>query len=204
MDRNGVTTSDRSWTAISAPPSATYWDLDADGYVSDDERDEDADGLTNYDETTDRCPPTGGRSCYTAEGAYPIKYAGTKAIDADSDGDGILDGADDQDFDDVPNIMELSRNMAGNTPIPGRLRRHRRSRPAPADDVGAAVQPVPPGPLLAHVPAAPGDRTCRTPPFDAELGSATSSTELRRRIVSRARTVRALGRSRPSSRRARA
>ncbi len=36
---------------------------------------------------------------------------------ADSDGDGILDGADDQDFDDVPNIMELSRNMAGDVPI---------------------------------------------------------------------------------------
>src|SRR5262249_13142385 len=43
-------------------------------------------------------------------------YAGTSAYDADSDGDGILDGADDQDFDDIPNIMELSRNMAGNRP----------------------------------------------------------------------------------------
>ena len=56
------------------------------------------------------------KACYPTEGAYPIKYAGTKAFDADSDGDGILDGADDQDFDDVPNIMELSRNMAGNVP----------------------------------------------------------------------------------------
>ena len=56
-------------------------------------------------------------ACYTSEGEYPIKYAGTKAFDADSDGDGILDGADDQDFDDVPNIMELSRNMAGNMEI---------------------------------------------------------------------------------------
>ena len=54
--------------------------------------------------------------CYPKDGEYPIKYAGTKAYDADSDGDGILDGADDQDFDDVPNIMELSRNMAGNWP----------------------------------------------------------------------------------------
>ena len=60
-----------------------------------------------------------------ARAQYPIPYAGTKAYDADSDGDGILDGADDQDFDDVPNIMELSRNMAGNAPHPGGLRRTR-------------------------------------------------------------------------------
>ena len=111
-----------------------YWDLDADGYVSDDERDEDADGLTNYDEVArpDDRRLVGG--CYPNEGEYPITYAGTKAYDADSDGDGILDGADDQDFDDVPNIMELSRNMAGNAPIQAaatprgtlRLRRPRR------------------------------------------------------------------------------
>ena len=29
-----------------------YYDLDRDGYLSDDERDEDADGLTNFDEST--------------------------------------------------------------------------------------------------------------------------------------------------------
>ena len=62
-------------------------------------------------------------ACYSEDGAYPIAYVGTKAYDADSDGDGILDGADDQDFDDVPNIMELSRNMAGNRPITGDVRR---------------------------------------------------------------------------------
>ena len=63
-------------------------------------------------------------ACYSSEGAYPITYAGTSAYDADSDGDGILDGADDQDLDDVPNIMELSRNMAGNAPIQAGLRCH--------------------------------------------------------------------------------
>jgi hypothetical protein len=94
---------------------ATYWDLDRDQYVSDDERDEDADGLTNYHEVNG--PMTAGwwKACYPKDGEYPIRYAGTKAYDGDSDGDGILDGADDQDFDDVPNIQELSRNMAGNT-----------------------------------------------------------------------------------------
>ena len=32
--------------------------------------------------------------------------------DADTDGDGVLDGADDQDHDDVPNVMECSRVLA--------------------------------------------------------------------------------------------
>jgi hypothetical protein len=38
-----------------------------------------------------------------------VHYAGTSPVDSDSDGDGVLDGADDQDHDDIPNIMELSR-----------------------------------------------------------------------------------------------
>jgi hypothetical protein len=84
------------------------------GYVSDEERDEDADGLTNYVETTGPGSAKWWTSCYTAEAAFPIVYAGTKPFDADSDGDLILDGADDQDFDDVPNVMELSRSLAGN------------------------------------------------------------------------------------------
>jgi hypothetical protein len=48
---------------------------------------------------------------YTAETAYPIDYAGVSPTDPDSDGDGVRDGADDQDHDDVPNYLELSRNM---------------------------------------------------------------------------------------------
>ena len=59
-------------------------------------------------------------------------YAGTKAFDADTDGDGILDGADDQDFDDVPNIMERSRNMAGDAPIQSTAARPGDLEPRPA------------------------------------------------------------------------
>jgi hypothetical protein len=117
---------DRSGGAPTAVPTgnqmqaeATYWDLDADGYVSDDERDEDADGLTNYDESHGRLTPGYWMGCYAEEGPYPVKYPGTRIDSADSDGDGILDGADDQDFDDVPNVMELSRNMAGNEALQG-------------------------------------------------------------------------------------
>lgn len=85
---------------------------DGDGWVSDDERDEDADGLSNYDETHGRLTPEYWKSCYGGEKPYYVPYTGTDPADADTDGDGVLDGADDQDNDDVPNIMELSRRAA--------------------------------------------------------------------------------------------
>ena len=81
--------------------------------------------------------------CYPEDGKYPIPYVGTKAYDADSDGDGILDGADDQDFDDVPNIMELSRNMAGDWPLARRLRTATR-RYDPAAPAKTCVNPFNP------------------------------------------------------------
>ena len=84
-------------------------DLDDDGYISDDERDEDADGLSNYDESHGQMVPAFWSSCYNQEVPYSIEYAGTSLVDPDSDGDGIPDGADDQDHDDIPNVMELSR-----------------------------------------------------------------------------------------------
>ena len=62
------------------------------------------------------------KACYPTRSRTRSKYPGTRPYDADSDGDGILDGADDQDFDDVPNIMELSRNMAGDRADPGSVR----------------------------------------------------------------------------------
>jgi IPT/TIG domain len=89
-----------------------YYDFDFDGKLSDDERDEDADGLTNFDESTGRLLSGWWRSCYTKEQPYPLTYAGTDLVDPDSDGDGVRDGADDQDHDDLPNVMELSREDA--------------------------------------------------------------------------------------------
>ena len=87
-----------------------YNDLDGDGYLSDDERDEDADGLTNYDESHGRMyRRRTGTSCYSDEKPYHVAYAGTDIADADTDGDGVRDGADDQDHDDIPNLAELSR-----------------------------------------------------------------------------------------------
>jgi hypothetical protein len=90
-----------------------YLDRDSDGWLSDDERDEDADGLSNFDETHGVMM---GRSWwdqkYSRETPFHISYSGTDVADPDTDGDGVRDGADDQDHDDIPNLMELSRNMA--------------------------------------------------------------------------------------------
>jgi hypothetical protein len=90
-----------------------HYDRDADGFLSDEERDEDADGLTNYDEQVGRMQPDWWANCYP-EGTYYVKYVGTSLTDPDSDGDGVLDGADDVDHDDLPNVMELSRIAAYN------------------------------------------------------------------------------------------
>jgi hypothetical protein len=101
---------DRSGAATSS--ETNYWDDDGNDKVSDDERDEDGDGLTNLDELHSRLTPEYWAACYSDEEPYFVPYAGTSATDPDSDGDTVLDGADDQDNDDVPNIMELSRSMA--------------------------------------------------------------------------------------------
>jgi hypothetical protein len=94
-----------------------YWSYgDPNAWVSDDMRDEDADGLSNYEENLGpMMGPSWWRSCYSDEGTFPVPYAGTSPTDADTDGDGVLDGADDQDHDGVPNIMELSRLEATTT-----------------------------------------------------------------------------------------
>ena len=44
--------------------------------------------------------------------AVPHRVRRHEPRGADTDGDGVRDGADDQDHDDIPNIMELSRNAA--------------------------------------------------------------------------------------------
>jgi hypothetical protein len=88
-----------------------------DTFLSDDERDEDADGLSNLDEYNMRMTSAWWKAMYTDETPYVIPYAGTSAVDPDSDGDGLRDGADDQDHDDVPNFHEISRNMVNGLPL---------------------------------------------------------------------------------------
>lgn len=79
------------------------------GPVDDDYRDADADGLGNWDEFNGPMTPAWWAAAYKNEAPYTEPYAGTSAIDPDSDGDGLLDGADDQDHDLWTNADELYR-----------------------------------------------------------------------------------------------
>jgi hypothetical protein len=93
-----------------SPAEARYYDYNGDGWLSDDERDEDGDGLTNFAESHGPLMGAGWwTSCYTNEVPYPVQYGGTDMTNPDTDGDGVIDGADDQDHDDIPNVMEVSR-----------------------------------------------------------------------------------------------
>jgi hypothetical protein len=80
------------------------------GPVDDDYRDADVDGLGNWDEFNGPMTPRWWAAYFKTERPYTEPYAGTSAIDSDSDGDGLLDGADDQDHDLWTNADELYRS----------------------------------------------------------------------------------------------
>jgi IPT/TIG domain-containing protein len=79
------------------------------GFLTDEEKDIDGDGLTNFDETHG---PLSGPSWWLKDsiskndGTYPLPYAGTDWMNRDTDGDGLPDGSDDQDHDGYTNIEE--------------------------------------------------------------------------------------------------
>jgi hypothetical protein len=81
-----------------------------DGWLDDAERDADGDGLSNWDESNGRM----GQGWWTAaykdtEKAYPLSYGGVDMTNPDTDGDGTLDGADDEDHDGLSNAFEVAR-----------------------------------------------------------------------------------------------
>src|SRR5262249_37302498 len=69
-------------------------DRNHDGKLTDDERDLDGDGMTNYDETHGRLQPGWWTSAYDKEPGYDkfVAFEAPDAFVADSDGDGINDG----------------------------------------------------------------------------------------------------------------
>ncbi|CAA9534715.1 MAG: hypothetical protein AVDCRST_MAG30-4113 [uncultured Solirubrobacteraceae bacterium] len=134
-----------------------YYDLDGNGVVTDDERDEDADGLTNFDESTGRMLPSWWAGRYSNEAPYYVAYKGTDLADGDSDGDGVRDGADDQDHDDFHNLSELSRNAAS-----GRALESPVKPPSPPNPFPWQGHVNPYNPCLPYT----GSRTCNNhPPF---------------------------------------
>jgi hypothetical protein len=106
-----------------------YLDLDRDGNLTDDERDFDGDGLSNVTEFTGRGtqawwkaidwkipPPHGsGGNSYVEPWYSRRAFSDPDPVDPDSDGDGILDGVDDQDNDGWTNFveMQLGRGQSG-------------------------------------------------------------------------------------------
>ena len=99
------------------PAGQPWLDLDGDGSLSDDERDVDGDGLTNFDESV-HGPMTveWWTDTYKQEKPYGTPYPGVDWLDSDSDGDGVLDGDDDQDHDDVNNVQETVGARVGTRP----------------------------------------------------------------------------------------
>jgi hypothetical protein len=92
--------------------TASWGEHFGDGWLDDGERDADADGLSNWDEVNGRMTQSWWTDRYKTdptEKLYPITYGGVDMTDPDSDGDGILDGADDQDHDGLSNAFEVAR-----------------------------------------------------------------------------------------------
>jgi len=94
--------SDGDQTTVSTSPGENWWmDLQWPfDELSDDERDFDGDGLSNVTELT-------GLE-FTPWKGYSSAIVRPDFLDADSDGDGVLDGDDDQDHDDFSNIAEFA------------------------------------------------------------------------------------------------
>lgn len=101
------------------PPDEILQQLDStaygshyhDGMLDDAERDADGDHLSNWDEFNGRMNQGWWTEEYKEipEKPYPLTYSGTSATDADSDGDGVIDGDDDQDHDGLSNVFEVAR-----------------------------------------------------------------------------------------------
>ncbi len=129
----------QSSRVVASPPTTTLagWVLDqnADGVLRDDERDADGDGLGNWDEQHGRFtegwwPAEHNGVVEPKESQYPgINFLDVSDLSdglalavADMDGDGIVDGFDDQDRDGLSNQFELSRPpdwQADTDPFPG-------------------------------------------------------------------------------------
>ncbi len=93
-------------------------DMNHNGQLSDDEKDADGDLLGNWDEYGGRMQPAWWTATYKNEKQYlggngASVLSTTSLVDPDTDGDGVLDGLDDQDHDGYANRDELDRDATG-------------------------------------------------------------------------------------------
>ena len=94
---------------VAVTPATRWQDLNGDGFLTDDEKDVDGDGLTNWDEAHGRMVPGWWQRAFPSEQAYTVTYLQTDWLDPDTDGDGLPDGADDVDHDGYANQNEIDR-----------------------------------------------------------------------------------------------
>lgn len=94
---------------VQVTPQTVWEDMNQDGFLTDDEKDVDGDGLTNWDESHGRMVPTWWQGAFPIEPAYPLPYLQTDWLDVDTDGDGLPDGPDDVDHDGWSNSAEVQR-----------------------------------------------------------------------------------------------
>ncbi len=85
------------------------------GCLDDSERDEDGDFLGNVEELLAQLSARSWWNSVHTENPYKEEFLGTDWLDADSDGDGVIDGLDDQDGDDFLNVEEVTRGSKSNT-----------------------------------------------------------------------------------------
>jgi hypothetical protein len=120
FDGDGLTLREefRAWSYVGrSVPLTSYSDgtQRTGGGMSDDDKDVDNDGLTNYAETHGPMTAAWWLAQYDGvnakkESKYPgPDYLDPSFVDPDTDGDGILDGADDQDHDGYTNAFEVER-----------------------------------------------------------------------------------------------
>jgi hypothetical protein len=101
---------------VAADPSMPWLDINGDGILDDGEQDADGDHLGNWDESHGRMTPEWWASTYDGSNGAPkespyatVNFPGTNMLDADSNGDGVIDGLSDQDHDGLTNQFELAR-----------------------------------------------------------------------------------------------
>jgi hypothetical protein len=122
FDGDGLTLKEeyQAWNYSGRPQPLNYSDGNqyTGGTVTNDgDKDVDNDGLTNWDETHGRMRINWWAARYDGQNGpletpYPDasrRFGETSFIDPDSDGDGIIDGNDDQDHDGYLNWFEVDR-----------------------------------------------------------------------------------------------
>ena len=111
----------QAWNYAGRPQPLNYSDgnpYTGGSTLRDGQKDVDSDGLSNFDETTGPMrigwwtAQYNGTNGSPKETPYPDvdrRFLEPSFVDPDSDGDGILDGNDDQDHDGYPNWFEVRR-----------------------------------------------------------------------------------------------